>query len=479
LRRTSRLLFAFVFVATVGVAEARPPGPATVCATYPDSAFCSAGKLPDCAVCHQGPPVRNAFGAAVDAALPQGQLTDSSFADALPAALEAIADADTDGDGASNLDELLEGTFPADPSSNPGNIACPENDYYNLCDYDHAFAYKRVSLDFCGRSPTFEEMEAFRAMDAAAKEAEIDARLTSCFDSDFWQGTDGVLWSLANRKIRPVGSLKAGPQPGTVPVADYDHDYNLFVWSQIDDHDAREAMTAEYFVVRDSDGALRPITEAEEPTLFVNGDRENVDPPFRAGLLTTRWNLLYFEMFAILPRAAAAQARRAWLRQDWARMEGLNPVAGQPFDYDNAGVSEPLCAVCHSTIDAEAQAWRNYTGFVGPGSNRATYFDGNDDFDQRMEAFEGLYPGIGQMGDGYFNGQVVGEVVDWALAASNSDQFARATVMDYFEIFADGEPSGFEIDEYDALWQGFRTDDAYSVEQMLRRLVRTRSYGEP
>jgi len=330
-----------------------------------------------------------------------------------------------------------------------------------------------VALDFCGQSPTFEDMEDFRSLDVVSQETRIDEMVSTCLDSDFWQGTDGVLWNLANRKIRPVGSLKAGPNEGSVPIADYDHDYNLFVWTQIDDHDAREAMTADYFVIRESTG-LRPISEAEEATFFTNGDSEPVDLFARAGLLTTRWNLLYFEMFAILPRAAAAQARRAWLRQDWARMEGLNPVAGQPIDYDNAGVGEALCAVCHSSIDAEAQAWRNYSGFSG--GPRASY---NSTPQGRMANFSGQFPGIENMGDGYFNGVLVGEVVDWAAAAAATDDFARATVMDYFDIFVDDAPSGFEIDEFDVLWSDFRNADNYSVEKMLRKLVRTRSYGEP
>jgi hypothetical protein len=145
-------------------------------------------------------------------------------------------------------------------------------------------------------------------------------------------------------------------------------------------------------------------------------------------------------------------------------------VAGEPVDYDNAGVDAPLCAACHSTIDPEAQAWRNYAGLVG---GVVTYTP------DRMNLFEGAFPGISQMGDGYFDGEPVGEVIDWARAAADSDQFARAAVMDYFEVFVDGEPSGFEIDEYDALWQGFTSEDGYSVESMLKKLVRTRSYGEP
>lgn len=458
-----------------GAAEAKPPAPGVFCETYPDAPVCASG-LPDCSTCHMGPPVRNLYGQAVEAELLPGEprpLDDATFAAALPDALRAVEQADSDGDGASNLDEILGGTLPADPSSSPGELACPENDSYNLCDYDPDFAYKRVSLDFCGHSPSFEEMEAFRAMGVDDKKQAIDDLLGSCLDSAFWQGEDGVLWNLANRKIRPVGALRAGPQPGTVPLADYGHDYDLFVWTQIDGHDAREAITADYFVTRDQGGALRPLDDSEEAALFVNGDQEAVPRDKRAGLLTTRWNLLYFEMFSVLPRAAAAQARRAWLRQDWARMEGLSPVPGQPVDYDNAGVSNPQCAVCHSTIDAEAQAWRNYAGFVGGAGDRATYVD------DRMSLFEGLFPGIGAMGGGYFDGQLVGEVIDWARAAADSDQFARATVMDYWTFLVGSELSGFEIDELDALWSAFRGEDGYSVEAMLHRLVTTRAYGEP
>ena len=474
MRRTLIVVGAgWALLAAAPDAGARPPGPQVFCDTYPDAPVCASG-LPDCATCHMGPPVRNQFGASIEAVLLPGEprpLSDADFAAALPGALAAVEGDDSDGDGFSNIDEINGGTGPGDAGSKPGEIACAENDFFNLCDYDHAFAYKRVALDFCGRSPTFEDMEAFRSMSIAEKEAEIDRKLGACLDSDFWQGTDGVLWNLANRKIRPVGSLKAGPEPGSVPLADYDHDYNLFVWSQIDDHDAREAMTADFFVVRDQ-GQLRPITPAEEQAFFVNGDRELVPVARRAGLLTTRWNLAYFEMFAVLPRAAAAQARRAWLRQDWAKMEGLNPVAGQPIDYDNAGVDEPLCAMCHSTIDAEAQAWRNYAGLIGGGV--VTYV--ND----RMSVFEPIFPGISAMGDGFFNGRLVGEVIDWARAAADSDQFARATVMDYFELLVDDEVEGeLETIDYQTLWEGFRSEDSYSVEKMLRRLVRTRSYGEP
>ena len=458
----------------VGTADAKPTAPATFCQAYPESAHCIGGQQPACVVCHNGPPVRNIFGAAVEAELLPGTtrpLTDSQFNDALPGALEAIEDDDTDGDGHSNYDEIVEGSRPGDSSSVPEGGDCPDNDDYNLCDYDAAFAYRRVSLDFCGRSPMFDEMEGFRTLAQNQQLDAISTKLDECLDGAFWQGQDGVLWNLANRKIRPVGTLKAGAGAGTVAIGDYDHDYNLFVYSQIDDNDARDVMTANYFVRRESPTSLSVMTEEEVAAEFVGAATERIPPEFRSGLLTTTWTLLYFEMFAIIPRAAAAQASRAFLREDWARMEGLSPVSGL-VDYDNAGIDAPGCAVCHTTIDFAAQAWKNYAGFVG--GPRASYVP------DRMNLFEGAYPGISSMSTGYFKGQQVPDLMGWADLASNSDPFASATVMDYWQILVGQEPTGAtEIDEFATLWQGLRDKDNYRVEAMLRKLVFSRSYGEP
>ncbi len=461
----------------LSAAWAKPIAPDVFCQVYSESGFCLDDQKPACSFCHDGPPVRNIFGAALEAALLPGQsrpLSDSLFASGLPSALVALEGDDTDGDGFSNYDEIVSGTLPADSASVPSASDCPDNDNYDLCSYDTAFAYKRVSLDFCGQSPMFDEMKKFRSLDEAARKAAINTKLATCLAGGFWRGQDGVLWNLANRKIRPVGTLKAGPSAGPVAIADYDHDYNLFVWTQIDGHDAREVMTADYFVRRNSPTDLAVMTEAEVAKEFVGAASERVPVEFRAGLLSTTWTLLYFEMFSILPRSAAAQASRAFLREDWARMEGLSPVDGL-VDYDNAGITNPTCAVCHTTIDFAAQAWKNYAGFVGTGlGGRGSYVP------NRMSLFEGAFPGISSMGTGTFKGQQVPDLMAWASAAANNESFARATVMDYWQLLIGGEPSGAaEFSEFTALWQAFRTGDGYSVESMLFKLVSTRSYGEP
>lgn len=463
---------AAIVLVAAAPAAAKPPGPSVFCDTYPEALACQTSSI-TCQHCHLSPPQRNVFGSAVEAALPAGEprpLSDGRFSELLPTALRAVEDGDADGDGFSNYDEFLEGTAPGDAQSFPAASSCNANTAYNLCDYDHNFAYKRVALDFCGQSPTFDEMEELRGMSEAEKDSAIGAKLVSCLNSPFWLGQDGVLWNLANRKIRPIGSLKSGPNAGSVPIADYDHDYNLFVWTQMDGHDAREAMTADYFVGRDSPTEFHILTPEEEAA-FPIAERENIPPANRAGLITTRWFLLYFEMFAILPRAAAAQAVRAFLRQDWARMEGLYPVTSEPIDLDNAGVSADGCVQCHSTIDPAAQAFQDYSGFVG--GPRASFVP------DRMDQFENQFPGISQMGDGYIFGQQVPDLNTWAQVAADSDDFAKATVMDYWDILVGEDPSGDDIGAFTTLWEDFRSTDAYSIEAMLANFVRTRAYGEP
>lgn len=50
--------------------------------------------------------------------------------------------------------------------------------------------------------------------------------------------------------MRPVGAFKGSPEEnGTIPIANYD--YQLFVWSQIDGHDARSVLAADFGVLRD------------------------------------------------------------------------------------------------------------------------------------------------------------------------------------------------------------------------------------
>ncbi len=187
-------------------------------------------------------------------------LSDDEFVKNLPAALKAVEDADADGDAFSNIVEIMAGTQTADASSIPRQLACGEDDKaraaggkWNVCEYDAAYAYKKVHLDFCGRSPTRAETAAFASLASRDdKIAQIGAALDKCLDSTYCLlGQDGVVWNIANAKIRPAHAVKSGENAGPVPLGDYDDDYNLFTWANSDDHDVRDLL-AQYFVKRTS-----------------------------------------------------------------------------------------------------------------------------------------------------------------------------------------------------------------------------------
>ena len=72
-------------------------------------------------------------------------------------------------------------------------------------------------------------------------------------------------------------------------------------------------------------------------------------------------------MFTSIPRTTAAQAYRAFLGYDIAKLEGLWPVAGEPADYDNKGVGAPACAGCHATLDPLTYPFSRYEGIGGGG----------------------------------------------------------------------------------------------------------------
>ena len=446
--------------------HAKPAGPMLFCEQYPDSPLCSGGAT-SCATCHVAPPERNVFGSAIEANLLPGTarpLTDDQYAGALDDALLAIEDLDSDGDGFANLVEIEAGAEPGNALSHPeedGGECVSGNPAYDVCGYDRRFAWKKVHLDFCGFSPSFEELEYFDGAGDAEQEAMIHDALEVCLDSEFWRGKDGVLWQLANRKIRPLRTFQG-------ENIDYENDYNLFTWTQIDGHDAREVLTADYYVLRD-DSVSPPAysTASSTPTEgLVPVDR-------RAGLLTTRWTLFYNVMFTALPRTAAAQAYRAFLGADIARMEGLYPIAGEPVDYDAKGVAQAACAACHSTLDPLTYPFRNYNGIGTP--NPVTYVD-----DRLEQFFSNESPIIGDTPEsGYIFGQPVANLNEWADVAANSPQFADATVMDYWKLLVGRAPEQAELAEFQALSQSFRTTDGYSVEAMLHNLVTTEAYGAP
>lgn len=479
-----------VVLTMAGPAQARPPGPEVFCDLYPDAPAC-ASSLPDCTYCHTAPPALNPFGQSLQSVLlplEPRPLSDAAYAEGLPFALSEVESLDSDGDGFDNIEEFIAGSLPGDPNSVPAGNDCatapddwaPE---YQVCEFDYDFAFRKVQLDFCGQSPSRAALDAFRASEDP--EGELHAALDACLQTNFWRGRDGIVWNLANSKIRPVSSVKAGEDAGGIPLADYLDDYNLFVYTQIDDHDAREALTGQFFVTR-ADGPETTYERYEATYLeeLVNrgfGVAQLTDPAVRAGMLTTRWNLFMMTMFTAVPRTTAAAAYRSYLGYDISKMEGLYPIDNEPYDYDDKGVQEPVCAGCHSTLDPLTYPFSRYEGIGGgdrelldgyiPGSynrGRLEFFTGTDG--------EGV---VDTPEQGYIFGRPVNDLVEWAAVAANSEAFARATVNDYWQLLMGGPPQPRESAEFDGLWRAFMSEHAYGVERMLHEMIMTEAYGVP
>jgi hypothetical protein len=458
-------------------AVARPVAPQRFCAIYDASPWCS-GHAVGCDMCHTstGPAAWNVYGDALRAEIETGLPNDAFLAE-LEAALGAVEGDDSDGDGVSNVDEIHAGAFPGDEHSVPGDPSCPDDVSeldYPICRYSRRHVFRKVHLDFCGSSPSYDELLDFVALDEAAQDAALHAALDTCLDSEFWLGKDGVVWKMAHDKVRPVGSLKAGEDAleQDVPrLADYYNDYELFVWSHIDDHDVRSVLTADFFVERDENPTT--YTAVPEVTDDCVGCAEVMQPERRNGMMTTRWYMGYFVMFTPLPRAAAAQAYRSYLGYDIARSEGLdNPIAGEPKDYDNKGVDAPTCAVCHSTLDPLMYAFRNYNGIDGPA--RYQYVPGRLEF---------LYPADLELQQTPESGWILGEpyqdLNQWAQIAADSDDFAVAVVRDYWRLLVGRDPLPEEAEEFAELWGDLRGKHDYGVERMLHDFIMTEAYGAP
>ena len=470
-KHTVQWLLGAGLLVTAGEVAAKPPAGGVFCQKYPTSQECI-GRQPSCTYCHIAPPQRNLFGTAVEQGLAPGMprpLSDTDFAAALPAALTAAESQDSDGDGVSNLVEIQKGTLPYDPASKPQDAACQggENPQYSVCRYDLRNAYKKALLDFCGASPKYEQMLAFIARPSDDdKRAFLDAEIDRCTQTEFWRGKNGQLWKVAHPKIRPVGSLKKGEDPGGVPLADYYDDYALFAYSQTDDHDAREILTGDYFVRRD----VNPTRYTKVTTLTT----QKVDQAHRAGNMTTAWALADFIMFTALPRNAAAQMYRAYLGLDIAKQEGLYSVANEPQDYDAKGVTAKECAACHATLDPLTYPFRNYNGLSSP--QFETQYIPN-----RLEVFfPNVAPRIAQTPEkGVIFGQPVNNLREWARVAADSDAFAISTTTDYWKLLVGHAPRPDENTEFVATWKRFKLTHIYRVQNLLHDIVKTEAYGAP
>lgn len=473
-------LLAGTLVATP--AAALPSGPPAFCDAYPDAPTCDGG-LPDCGTCHETPPARNLLGLALEPVLLPDEprpLSPEDFAEALPEALAEIEQLDTDDDGTINLDEWLAGSDAADADSIPGADVCsgdPDKSVwrYDVCQYDARFTLNRVMVDFCGRSPTYAALEAIETEDDP--QAIIHQTLDECLQTEYWRGRDGVLWQIAHTKIRPSAALKGGEDGGDIPLGDYEDDYNLFVYTQIDGRDARELLTAQYHVERDDQipTTYTPYTRGPVEDAFERGGEVAQFTPIerRAGMLTTRWNFVTNTMFTAIPRTTAAAAYRSYLGLDIARMEGLQDVAGEPVDHDDKGVDAPECAVCHATLDPLTYPFSRYVGLGGglPGD----YQPG------RMLDYVGQ-DGLGILAtpeSGSLFGEPVADLLEWAQVAANSDPFAQATVMDYWAHLLGEPPRPSDTAEFTALWSDFASVHGYRIDDMLHDLIDTEAYSVP
>lgn len=481
-----RRLLCLGAVLSASLAWGKPPGPSGFCARYPNTPTCTGGQ-PACTYCHTSPPSRNGYGAALEANLSPGAprpLSDADFSSGLPAALAAVEGVDSDGDGVTNLVEIQAGTFPGDGRSVPAATACGSgtNPRYTVCRYDYRYVYIKLRLDFCGGSPTWGEVQAFMSTPDSGKPAALDQVLDLCMASEFWRGKNGQLWELAHKKVRPVGTLKAGPEEqGQIPLADYYDDYNLFAWAQLDDHDARDILTADFFVRRTANpttySCVMQIGDTAKPgctpssTALIQG----VDRTHRSGALSTAWTLAYNVMFTAIPRNAAAQAYRSYLNLDIARQEGLYSINSEPVDYDAKGVAAPLCKQCHATLDPLSYPFRNYNGLSGNNQQIGRYLP------NRLETlFPTLAPNISQTPEaGYIMGQPVANLREWGQVAANSDAFLVATAMDYWKLLMGAPPTSEQNAEFTQLWQRLRSPHNYSVKKMLHDLIKTEAYGAP
>lgn len=451
-------------------ADAKPQAPELFCDYYSDTPECSA-TLITCDTCHVStdPPSWNAFGTSL-----ASQTAGRDFDSALFGALQAVEQEDADGDGISNLEEIVLGTNPGDERSLWIEPVAPEqgNPRWALGEYDVEFAMRRVTALYCGQSPTYEQLQGLRKLDdLAAQRAELHRALDECLASDWW--TSVGVSELADPKIRPVRAVGIDTEVyfGNIRLVlgDYFWDYRLWRWVMTGDRDMRDLLTAQYHVEEDADGNLAVVEgdNIETPAGLVAGGQP-LDSEYRAGMLTTQWFLMANTMFSALPRTTAAQAYRAYLGADLSKQQGIRPVEGEPLDVDDKGVAEATCAGCHSTLDPLSYAFAYYTGIQFPSigvyseTRPASMIEGWDELDYKSEVL----------------GQPVESLVEWAAVAAESDEFKRAMTATLWAHAFGREPQPDEAIAFEEAWMAL-PDDGYSANALIHRIVDSHTFGAP
>lgn len=470
--------FASTLAAAAQTADARPTAPAIFCEVYPTANKCQ-GSVVACTTCHTAAPALNPYGASIAAALDRS----GEFELSLPKALAQTESEDADADGRSNAHELAEGTWPGNASSLfLGEPSVPELE-------SSEFAFRRVSVAFCGVSPTFAEMEVLRG--ASDKSEALHAKLDTCLKTDYWRKE--VLVHLADPLVRAV------PLLGHCGLAflDFEPDYHLFLWAMTDGHDASEMLTAQYFIERSETGELRKVEDlptdrvragVECSSIFGPGViTQAVAPPYRAGVLTTANFLLNNTQGTYLPRVSAGIAYRNWFGADIAQYEALYSAPNEPRDIDKKGLGEPVCASCHATLDPLAYAYAYYYG-AGSGQLFGAYSR------ERPEVFLGGGGATREILDDWYNDPPVphllgvayeqeyklpadtSSLVLMAADAAQSDLFARHITRLVFNEVVGGDPEPRDTEEFTKLWTEFH-EQGHSVDKMCHALIDTRAFG--
>ncbi len=446
-------------------AWALPEAPDLFCAHYPDVPFCLTDSV-SCTMCHaqSGPPTLNPYGADVQAEL--GSYDE--LADVIDAALTAVEPLDSDADGVDNLTEILLGAWPGladdeEPEcSAQVSAGLQPNPWYRLGTWDPVFAWRRVSVDFCGVPATREELEAI-AVDPDPQQAVLDL-LETCLDSEHWQETIDEIGAPVVMRASDVGDENW--------LGNCDWDERLWRWAMIDHHDAGDVLQAQYFVVEDP-GSPSGLMRIEEPRNETESFAQPMEREHRFGLMTTRYSLTFHIMERDVPRNLVVHFYRELLGLDIALGEGLYPIDEQPgvfdwpapLDVDGLGVWQEACAVCHTTIDPLSYPWMRYWG-IDTSTGMTALYDPERNLD--------MYP----TEEGHIFGQPIDGPAEWVQAAVESDFFAQQVVRMFWKHLLRRDVYSCEQDTFDQLWMDFR-DNGRDVEAMLAEFVLTDAYGAP
>ncbi|WP_141734657.1 hypothetical protein [Oligoflexus tunisiensis] len=480
----------------------RPQAADLFCQAFPNSPSCT-GSVISCTFCHKGqPPALNSFGGCFKAGVSQTVQEFPTTVEDLQTAIAAVGQEDCDLDGFANLLEIEAGHLPGDEHNRPTTNGCQNtstqlvNNQWSVCQRDPGYVYKKIWLDVCGENPDYDDYKSFLALSREQQDKALDEQLDDCMESRHWRGKDGVVWQIGHYKIRPVGSVKSGEDAGVVPIVDYYSDFHLFVYSQIDGHDARDQLLANYTVTRTETGSTVTYTKVTPQRLI---DGQVMQPDKRVGLLTSFWNLSFYLNYTGIARVLVAQAFNAYLGVSLVNMQGLttpDPALSQFKDYDSKGVTRPECAQCHAAIDPLTYPFRNYNGLTGTtavlqGQNATALQNIENLGDERnltplsyalprMEYLDQQFPGIKAMPEaGYIFGKRVENLREWAQVMVESDLFAANTVRDYWRVLVGHEPRTEENAEFEKLWRDFKTVHNYNVKAMLHDLIKTEAYSVP